>query len=113
MKESWQNTKYGKAKEQWTTSVSSRRIDMHQKHEEDGEDLPERGHFDNEEEHKTNANMTLHTGSSSSQRNTVVQRMTCKKWVYWQDIPSDCYVSPFHSKHSQESVIWYVYSFIL
>jgi hypothetical protein len=23
-------------------------IDMHQKHEEDGEDLPERGHFDNE-----------------------------------------------------------------
>jgi hypothetical protein len=33
MKESWQNTKYGKAKEQWTTSVSSRRIDMHQKHE--------------------------------------------------------------------------------
>ena len=84
---------------------ASEGIDMHQKHEEDEEEPPERGHFDNEEEHKTNAN-----GDPS----TLVAHLSCAKhggpedefaqeMVYWQDIPSDArYVSPFHSKHSQE-----------
>jgi hypothetical protein len=80
-------------------------IDMHQKHEEDEEELPERGHSDDEEEHKANAN-----GDASA----MVAHLSCAKhggpedefaqeMVYWQDIPSDArYVSPFHSKHSQE-----------
>jgi hypothetical protein len=80
-------------------------VDMPPKNEEDEEEPPERGHFDDEEDHKTNAN-----GDPS----TLVAHLSCAKhggpedefsqeMVYWQDIPSDArYVSPFHSKHSQE-----------
>jgi hypothetical protein len=79
-------------------------IDMHQKHEEDGEDLPERDTLITRRSIRQTRTALLHTGSSSScAKHGGPEDEFAQEWVYWQDIPSDArYVSPFHSKHGQE-----------